>query len=331
MIALERIWYRPGGWGAMLAPMGALFAALAHRRRRFLQHRHQGRRFAAPVVVVGNIAVGGTGKTPLLIALAGRLCARGRRPGIVSRGYGGRPGAEPVLVTPAHPAAVVGDEPRLIALTTGCPVVVCPDRSAAVDWLLANCVCDLVLCDDGLQHYRLHRDFEIAVVDGARGLGNGRCLPAGPLREPAARLAEVDAVVVNGGDYRPPVPALRMALRPTALRHLASGRSLPATAPLADWAPERRVHAVAAIGHPARFRDTLESLGVQAQLHALPDHHPLSAGDVQFDDGLPVVVTAKDAVKCEGFANPRLWVLEVAAELAPEDWEALLSRIDKLG
>jgi tetraacyldisaccharide 4'-kinase len=330
VIAAERIWYRPGGWGLALAPLGGLFAAVAGRRRQWLQRRYQGRRFAAPVVVVGNLAVGGTGKTPLLIALAEQLRARGRRPGVVSRGHGGRPGPEPVLVTPAHPAAVVGDEPRLIALTTGCPVVVCPDRRAAVDWLLANCACDLVLSDDGLQHYRLHRDFEIVVIDGARGLGNGRCLPAGPLREPPARLAAVDAVVVNGGDYRPPVPALRMRLQPTALRHLASGRRLPATAPPAEWGPQPRVHAVAGIGHPARFRATLERLGMRVELRALPDHHPLCAADLRFDDALPVVITAKDAVKCEGFADPRLWVLEVAAELAPEDWAQLLSKIDQL-
>lgn len=330
MIALAGLWYRRGGWGWLLAPLGLLFAAVAGRRRRVLQCRYQGRPFAAPVVVVGNISVGGTGKTPLLMALAQRLSARGRRPGIVSRGYGGKPGPTPVLVTPAHPPAVVGDEPRLIAQTTGCPVVVCADRRAAVDWLLANCDCDLVLSDDGLQHYRLHRDFEIAVLDGERGLGNGRCLPAGPLREPPGRLAEVDAVVVNGGDYRAPVAALRMALRPVAFRHLASGGHYPAGLLPPEWGKDGRVHAVAGIGNPERFRATLETLGVNADLRPLPDHHALSAADLRFPDALPVVITAKDAVKCERLADPRLWVLEVVAELAAEDWEKLLGQIDGL-
>lgn len=335
--ALERAWYRPARWPILLAPLGTLFAALAAWRRGRLQRRYQGRRFAAPVVVVGNIGLGGTGKTPLLLALAARLRERGRRPGIVSRGYGGRPGPDPVLVTPAHGAAVVGDEPLLLAQASGCPVVVCPDRRAAVAWLLAHCDCDLVLSDDGMQHYRLHRDFEIAVIDGVRGLGNGRCLPAGPLREPPGRLAEVDAVVINGGSFRfsgvaqpPGVATLRMALRPLGLRQLATGRWLAAPALPADWGAERRVHAVAAIGNPQRFADSLHALGLIVELRALPDHHPLGAAELTFADALPVVITAKDAVKCAGIADPRVWVLEVAAEMAESDWSELLARIENL-
>jgi tetraacyldisaccharide 4'-kinase len=282
-------------------------------------------------VVVGNISLGGTGKTPLLLALAARLRQRGRRPGIVSRGYGGNPGPEPVLVTPAHSAAVVGDEPLLLARASGCPVVVCPDRCAAVAWLLAHSDCDLVLSDDGLQHYRLHRDFEIVVIDGVRGLGNGRCLPAGPLREPPARLAAVDAVVVNGGSYRlPGGAALRMALRPLGLRQLATTTWVAAPGLPADWGAARRVHAVAAIGHPQRFADSLRALGLTVDLRALPDHHPLGTADLEFGDALPVVITAKDAVKCAGIADPRIWVLEVAAELAESDWAVLLAGIESL-
>lgn len=329
--ALERAWYRQAGWLLVLAPLGALFAAAAAWRRRRLQRRHQGRRFAAPVVVVGNISLGGTGKTPLLLALAARLRERGRRPGIVSRGYGGAPGPDPVLVTPAHGAAVVGDEPLLLAQASGCPVVVCPDRRAAVAWLLANCDCDLVLSDDGLQHYRLHRDFEIVVIDGVRGLGNGRCLPAGPLREPPARLAGVDAVVVNGGAYQPPgVTALRMTLRTLGLRQLVSGRWVGAPKLPADWGAERRIHAVAGIAHPQRLADSLQALGLAVDLRALPDHHPLTAADLEFGDALPVVITAKDAVKCTGTADSRIWVLEVAADLAEADWAVLLAQIESL-
>lgn len=331
MTALEEAWYRSARWLIALAPLGALFAVAAAWRRRTLQRRYQGRRFAAPVVVVGNIGLGGTGKTPLLLALAARLRQRGRRPGIVSRGYGGHPGPAPVLVTPVHGAAVVGDEPLLLARASGCPVVVCPDRRAAVAWLLAHCDCDLVLSDDGLQHYRLHRDFEIAVVDGMRGLGNGRCLPAGPLREPPARLAAVDAVIVNGGSYQPPgVAALRMELRPLGLRQLATGTWVAAPALPADWGAARRAHAVAAIGHPQRFADSLRALGLTVDLRALPDHHPLGTADLEFDDALPVVITAKDAVKCAESADPRIWVLEVAAELAESDWAVLLAGIENL-
>lgn len=333
MTALERAWYRPGGLGLALAPLGWLFALVARVRRRLLQRRHQGTRFGVPVIVVGNIAVGGTGKTPLLIALARRLRARGRRPGIVSRGYGGRPGPVPVLVTPAHGAAEVGDEPCEIATATGCPVVVCPDRRAAVDWLLAHCDCDLVLADDGLQHYRLHRDFEIAVVDGNRGLGNGRCLPAGPLREPPARLAEVDALVVNGGGYRPQRDGYRMQLRPLRFRHLVSGR----TATLDEFRDAQpqdggspRVHAVAGIGNPERLRAALEGLGFAVDLRPRPDHHVFRAADLHFADALPVVITGKDAVKCQAIAHDRIWVLEVVAELADRDWDQLLESIEKL-
>ena len=332
-MALARAWYRPGGWGLALAPLGWLFARVARVRRRLLQRRHQGARFAVPVVVVGNIAVGGTGKTPLLIALARRLRARGHRPGIVSRGYGGRPGPVPVLVTPAHGAAEVGDEPCEIAAATGCPVVVCPDRRAAVDWLLAHCDCDLVLADDGLQHYRLHRDFEIAVVDGSRGLGNGRCLPAGPLREPPARLREVDALVVNGGGYRPQRDGYRMWLRPLYFRHLASGRVATPEAFRDEQqrgGHSARVHAVAGIGNPGRLRATLEDLGFAVDLRPRPDHHVFRAADLRFSDTLPVVITGKDAVKCRTIAHDRVWVLDVVAELADRDWDDLLGAIEKL-
>jgi tetraacyldisaccharide 4'-kinase len=201
-------------------------------------------------------------------------------------------------------------------------------------WLLAHCDCDLVLSDDGLQHYRLHRDFEIAVVDGARGLGNGRCLPAGPLREPPSRLDEVDAVVVNGGDYRPARAHYRMQLRPLGFRHLASGRQSAVDAFLGEQRTDTRgaprVHAVAGIGNPERLRATLEALGFVVDLRPRPDHHVFSEADLAFSDTLPVVITAKDAVKCETIANAQTWVLEVAAEFAGSDWEQLLDRIDKL-
>lgn len=338
MNALERAWYRSASWALLLAPLSLLFRVLAAARRSVLQARYQGRAFAAPVIVVGNIAVGGAGKTPLIIALAQQLQATGQRPGIVSRGYGGAGNPDPVQLGIAHTPAEVGDEPRLIADSTGCPVVVCPDRARAVDYLLNNNDCDVVLSDDGLQHYRLHRDLEIAVVDGTRGLGNGWCLPAGPLREPPARLREVDRVVVNGAGYEPDTDFSTMTLRPARFRHLVSGKTVSPQ----GWDKEKRVHAVAGIANPQRFQRSLEELGFSVTLHVFPDHHYFSRQDLSFTDNLPIIITAKDAVKCRDFVcsnnaggrrepgvtNDKVWVLDVEAELPASAWEELIGRIN---
>jgi len=198
MTALERAWYKPCSWALALLPLSYLFRGVAAGRKAYLQSRYQAKPFAVPVVVVGNIAVGGTGKTPLIIRLVHSLQAEGIRPGIVSRGYGGQPSKLPRKVAADSSAQEFGDEPVLIAREANCPVVVDSDRVAAVQYLIDEFDVDVVLSDDGLQHYRMHRDLEIAVLDARRGLGNGQCLPAGPLREAPGRLDDVDFIVLNG-------------------------------------------------------------------------------------------------------------------------------------
>lgn len=317
---LVATWYggsRRGGW---LAPLGWLYGLLAGLRRRAFQGGLLRRyRSSRTVVVVGNLTVGGTGKTPLILWLAERLSLRGHRVGVVSRGYGRR-SLEPRRVVPADPAAEVGDEPALIARRRLAPVAVGADRGAAVRLLEADC--DLILSDDGLQHYALERDAEIVVLDGARGLGNGRRLPAGPLREGAGRLEEVDAVVVNGSSANR-TGAFAMTLSPTRVVGISNG---------VEREPGslrgRRVHAVAAIGNPQRFFDLLAGLGMQVEPHPLPDHLELAAGDIRFGDALPVLMTEKDAVKCIDFAGTEHWYLEVGAVFAPADGERLLDIVE---
>lgn len=327
MSALERAWYKPRSWALALLPLSYLFRGVASSRRAYLQRRYQATPFAVPVVVVGNIAVGGTGKTPLIIRLVHSLQAEGIRPGIVSRGYGGQPSKLPRKVNADSSAQELGDEPVLIAREANCPVVVDSDRVAAVQYLIEEFDVDVVLSDDGLQHYRMHRDLEIAVLDARRGLGNGQCLPAGPLREPPERLQDVDFIVLNGGadsgsSFVPAsssTSAIRMTLQPTFFRHLRSGQRVAAN----GWTGSRSVHAVAGIGNPERFSTTLAALGLEPQLHRFPDHHPFTQADLEFDDDLPVVMTSKDAVKCEAFAPDNVWVLEVAADVDPSLAQAI--------
>ena len=265
-------------------------------------------RVAAPVVVIGNITVGGAGKTPLVIWAANHLRLLGFRPGIVSRGYGGKAAQWPQLVRRETDPAMVGDEAVLIARRSGCPVAVGPDRAAAARTLLSKRDCDLILSDDGLQHYALERDMEIAVVDAGRGFGNGLLLPAGPLREGPWRLDQVDMVVVNGGGEG---GAYAMRTRADHAVNLVSGESRP----LKDFT-QSEVHAVAGIGHPERFFSLLETSGLHLERHPFADHHGFREGELAFGDELPVLMTEKDAVKCERFARPGWWY--VPLDLVPD-------------
>ncbi len=281
-------------------------------------------RVPVPVVVVGNITAGGSGKTPLVASLARALAQRGFKPAIVSRGYGRREiDAKPLIVTPTSDVARVGDEPLLLA-RAGWPVAVAADRAAAAREVLARTAgCDVVLCDDGLQHYALARDVEIAVVDGARGLGNGWPLPAGPLREGRSRLDSVDAIVVldsAGSRLRDvAVPLYAMTFEAKPLRRVGA----PAIErSIADFSGER-VHAVAGVGHPERFFAQLVALGFEVDPHPFADHHAFCAADIAFDDAAPVVMTEKDALKCESFAGERCWYLPIEASIDP----ALVERI----
>ncbi|MCU0767460.1 MAG: tetraacyldisaccharide 4'-kinase [Gammaproteobacteria bacterium] len=318
MRAIERIWYggSPVAW--LLLPFAALFWIVSGlRRAAYRVGVVATRRLPVPVIVVGNITVGGTGKTPLVVWLAAHLATRGWRPGVVSRGYGAR-AERPTPVDAASDPALAGDEPVLIARRAGCPVVVDRDRARGASWLCEHARCDLVIADDGLQHYRLARDLEIAVVDGARRFGNGMLLPAGPLREGRARLRSVDLVVTNG---TPVAGEHGMSLVPGQLYALAE----PARRePLATWRG-RAVVAVAGIGNPERFFRTLEDAGLVVEGRGYPDHHRYDAADVAPPaDGRPVLMTEKDAVKCGLFAGPSHWVLPVDAVPDP----SFVARLD---
>ena len=312
---LVRAW-RSGAWWTPLArPAAWLFGRVAERRRWAARSgRKVPWRAPVPVIVVGNLTVGGTGKTPLVIWLVQWLQDRGLRPGVVSRGYGGSGNRRPLLVAADADPARCGDEPVLIAERTGCPVAVCRDRAKAVEKLLEAVQLDLVIADDGLQHYGLARDLEIVVVDGRRKFGNGRLLPAGPLREPPSRALQADWVVSNGRPCGAAPDEALMRMRPIAFVNLHSRVALPP----ADFAQRHeRVHAVAGIGNPEAFAGTLAEVGLQAQLHPLPDHHAFTGGEVLFDDELPVVCTEKDAVKLRRLATSlaHCWALRVEAEI----------------
>ncbi len=302
---LDDLWYG-GHWLAWpLVPLSGLFRlAVSLRRLAFRRGWLESHKLPVPVIVVGNLTLGGTGKTPLVIWLAGFLCHLGWRPGILTRGYGGRSRHWPRPVTADTDPRQVGDEAVLLARHAGCPVVAGPDRVAAGWSLLQKGACDILVCDDGLQHYRLARDVEILLIDASRGFGNGFCLPAGPLREPVARGAGIPLKLCSGGTWPDAQP---LSLRAGDLINL---RDPALTLPLASLRG-RRVTAVAGIGNPARFFSLLRQTGLYLDEHPYPDHHDFSAADVASWPPGPVVMTEKDAVKCLGFAGQDHWYLPV--------------------
>ena len=269
-------------------------------------------RLPVPVIVVGNITAGGTGKTPLVLWVCDFLREQGYAPGIVSRGYGGR--GETMAVRADSAPEIAGDEPVLLAQRSRCPVWIGRNRVAAARALIAaNPECNVIVSDDGLQHYGLRRDVEIAVLDGSRGTGNGLPLPAGPLRESTARLAEVDAVVVTGDTSLPGASATTFAMRLDG--NLFCNLLNPAFHQEAGAFLDKRVHAVAGIGNPARFFDHLQRLGLSFAAHAFPDHHAYSQADLEFSDADAIIMTEKDAIKCTQFARENYWVLPVDARV----------------
>jgi tetraacyldisaccharide 4'-kinase len=324
---LTALWYREPAGFSVLAPLGWLYAGvMALRRLAYAAGVFKTHRAAKPVIVVGNLTVGGTGKTPLVAWLAQQLASTGLRVGIVSRGYG-RSGAAPEQVHAESSWREVGDEPMLLESLTGCDVVVARDRFAGAQKLVALGV-DVIIADDGLQHWRLARDCEIVVFDGARGFGNGRLLPAGPLREPPSRVHDADLVVVNGA---PEHPSLRAGLQ-GSLQMSLFGEEAHRVDGLA--APEslehfrgRRVHAVAGIGNPPRFFRDLRARGIEIVEHPFPDHHPFTLADLTFGDALPVLMTQKDAVRCRGIADARLWYVPVVARFSDLQARELLDRV----
>jgi tetraacyldisaccharide 4'-kinase len=328
MRSIERHWQSITPVSALLYPLSLLYGAVAGFRRA----TSTSARLPVPVIVVGNLTVGGTGKTPLTLWLAEFLRARGRTPGIVSRGYGGHTDTPRRVFPDSNPLAC-GDEPILLARRSGCEVWVGADRVAAARALLAaGSACDVVLSDDGLQHYPLERDVEICLIDGERGLGNGWLLPAGPLRESPARIAGVDAIVINGSARHPSIAHLpggaarfAMALEGREFRNLLN----PGKTAGAELFRGKRVHAVAGIGNPQRFFSHLQALGLDFTAHPFPDHHPFAATDLAYPDSDAVVMTEKDAVKCKPFAAESHWELAVDAVPDPGLGELVLKKITK--
>ncbi len=318
---LESAWYgnRRVAWWAW--PLASLYGAAVGLRRTgyrwgWLSTVH----LSAPVIVVGNLTVGGTGKTPLTIAVVTELIKRGYRPGVVSRGHGGSQ-REPLLLDATPDPVRVGDEPCLIR-ASGVPVAVGRDRPAAAQ-LLLDAGCNVVVADDGLQHYALARDVEICVIDGIRRFGNQRLLPAGPLREPLSRLTGVDLRVCNGG-------VAATGEYPMQLQGDAALNLLDAQRRTLVSFSGQRVHAIAAIGNPPRFFASLRAVGIDVVEHAFVDHHRFTLAELDFGDELPLLMTAKDAVKCRAFAQAHWWRVPVQADLPNTFHDELARRIDAL-
>lgn len=306
---IEDLWYGKHPLSLLLAPLGWIYQIL-------MTVRHLGyiagllpvKRVPAPVLVVGNLTVGGTGKTPLVIWLANYLRQNNFHPGIVTSGYGGVARQWPQQVRPDSDPDMVGDEAVVIARHTGCPVAAAPDRYAAAEGLVAHNKCNIIICDDGLQHYALDRDIELLVVDALRRYGNRRCLPAGPLRESLRRTRTVDMIICNGhpgrGEYQMEYEAGPVYSLKDERKHvdLTSFKG-------------KTVHAVAGIGHPARYFNMLRMRGLGVIEHEYPDHHRYTLADISFGDGLPVLMTEKDAVKCTTFAGEDHWYLALVVKM----------------
>ncbi len=324
MSRLDHYWQSLNPVSLGLLPLSWLFGGVAAlRRHAYCRGWLNPQRLPVPVIVIGNISVGGSGKTPLVVWCARYLRQLGYRPGILSRGYGGQAQSWPQPVTVESDPNIVGDEPLLIARQSGCPLWVGPDRVAAGRALLDRHECDLLLSDDGLQHYALARDLEIAAIDGNRRLGNGLLLPAGPLREPPSRLNQIPLKVAKhqalSGEFL-------MQYLPDQLRSLrAPEQERPLEALLGQ-----PVHALAGIAHPQGFFDLLRKAGLEIIEHPFPDHHPLTVQDLAIAGEAPLVMTEKDAVKCQPFAGPNHWYLPIEAVLPDSFGEALAQAVLRL-
>jgi tetraacyldisaccharide 4'-kinase len=324
---LENIWYNKGTGKFLLVPLTALYCSINSFQR--FQHRHSKTKLPCPVIVVGNITVGGTGKTPLTIYIVKLLQKAGYKPAIITRGYGGKAKTWPQSVTENSDSNLVGDEAVLMASRTQVPVYAGADRLQSIEVLSQarqEHECDVIVSDDGMQHYKLPRDIQIAVLDGARMLGNGWCLPSGPLRERKQRLKACDLLVVNGEivetkkDDLQAMPFFTMNLKGSILTNLVTGEQQTL-----DIFAYKKVRAVTGIGNPQRFFNTLEKQGdLQLNTYSFPDHHDFVEADFNFSDDLPVIMTEKDAVKCQKFAKNNFWSLPITAELDNDFEKALL-------
>jgi len=318
---IQKIWYEDGAFGWVLLPLSGVYwvsstiRSLLYRRGVLRTHKAQ-----VPVIVVGNITAGGTGKTPTVIWLVSELRTRGFTPGIVSRGYGGSRSGTSMRVDADSDATVVGDEPVLLARRGQCPVAVDSDRVRAAAMLVEDGV-DVIVADDGLQHLRLQRDYEICVIDGARGLGNGRLLPAGPLRESADRLQAVDQVLVNGAGTRPSSIGFELQAKDASRLNGSLAR------PLRRF-KDTTVHAIAGIGNPQRFFDMLRACQIQVIEHSFPDHAALTTSDLQFGDQFDVFMTEKDAVKLGRSHSDMYWYVAVDLTMDSDAATGLIADIE---
>ena len=321
---IDQYWYQTDRTPPLkLRLLSVLFGFIALLRRFAYRIRIlPSAKMSVPLIVIGNITAGGSGKSPMVIWLANALRSRGYTPGIISRGYGGKANSWPQLVRPDGDPGSVGDEAIMIARRTRCPMVVGPQRVKAARALVKHWPeVDVILSDDGMQHYALRRDVEICIVDGERRLGNGYFLPAGPLREPASRLGCVDLVICNGGTAQAQEHAMHFNAKA-----LIGVNQVTKSADLADFAGQT-VHAVAGIGYPERFFRVLEQAGITVIGHPFPDHHAFWEEDISFGDDLPVFMTEKDAVKCERFQAKSFWFLPVEADFSVADSERMLELI----
>jgi tetraacyldisaccharide 4'-kinase len=320
---VQSVWYEKRPIALLFLPLSAIFYAIVVVRRLLYKIGFKkSTRLTAPVIIIGNITVGGTGKTPFTIWLAQELKKKGYRPGIISRGYGGQASSWPQQVRPDSDPRTVGDEALIISRATHCPMAVGPDRAAAAQALLEHTECDIILSDDGLQHYALQRTIEIVVVDGVRRLGNGFCLPAGPLREPMRRLNSVDLIVVNGVASKGEVG---MHLEGAVAVNL---KDETITRPLQSFKKERVV-AVAGIGNPARFFNFLKRAGLEIEEKSFPDHHQFLQQDLDFSEQSTVLMTEKDAVKCKRFATGQEWYVPVEAVLSSHASERISELLEQ--
>ena len=313
-------------FSALLWPISLVFSAIAKMRKRSQLKVLNGQpQVSVPIIVIGNISVGGVGKTPLVETIVRQLRKEGYRPGIVSRGYGGKSNVYPLDVEEHIDINACGDEPYMLQQSLNCPVVVSPVRVDAVQYMAdKHPTVDVILSDDGLQHYKMFRDIEIVVIDASRSLGNKLTLPAGPLREPESRLNEVDYVIMNGGptgfDH-----GYEMQIRVGDLVHLLTGKRIEANA-----LKKRKVHAVAGIGNPERFFISLRELGYSIVEHAFPDHHSYVKEDFQFGEELPIIMTHKDTVKCLQFMTDDMYYLSIDADVDIAFWEKLFADLKAL-
>ena len=330
---LESVWYDNGKGRFFLMPFSALYCAINHyQRKNQIAEREKRKRLPCPVIVVGNITVGGTGKTPLTIHIVKLLQSAGYKPAIITRGYGGKANTWPQSVTPESDASMVGDEAVLMASRTHVPVYAGANRLDSIKQLLQKHDCDVIVSDDGMQHYKLPRDIQIAVIDGKRQLGNGYCLPAGPLREKRARLSSCDFIVINGKIAEDKnahkaylVDSFDMGLLGDTLINISTAEEKP----LSDF-NECDVQALTGIGNPQRFYSTLEKYGLQLNKHSFPDHHAFQQSDLAFDLSSTVIMTEKDAVKCQALLKneANYWYLPITAHLDTRFDTALLARLE---